>query len=268
MTLSYLEIPSSPKLAYHKLQYGDSQQSPTIVFLGGLMSDMEGTKAIALEEYCKKHEYNFIRFDYLGHGESDGKFTDGTISKWKDNVIAVIDNLTEGAVLLVGSSLGGWLMHLAALERKDRIIAMIGIAAAPDFTKDLMWDMFDDNVKEELEEKGIYNMPSEYSDCPYPITMDLITDGKQNLLLDKDIDLDIPVRLIHGTKDDDVPYELSMKLSERLISEDVQVTLVKKGDHRMSDDAAIQILCRTLEELLQDLGDCSNFMASEFEEVS
>lgn len=240
-------------LAYHKtIHPHTAPPPPTIVFLGGLMSDMYGTKALALDEYCNKQHYNFIRFDYVGHGESSGSFTDGTISLWKNNVLAVIDELTEGPLLLIGSSLGGWLMLLAAKERPDRVKGLLGIAAAPDFTEELMWNVFSDDVKRELEEHSIYHMPSDYSDCPYPITYDLIKDGRNNLVLNAPISLDCPIRLLHGMKDDDVPHSISLRIAEQSRSDNIRVILDKDGDHKMSSPRMITLLYQALDSLVID----------------
>lgn len=246
----FLTAQNGDQLAYHKAKAQKKSSIPNIIFLGGLMSDMNGTKAVALEAFCKGQDYNFIRFDYMGHGESSGKFEDGTISRWKANALEIIDNLTEGKTLLIGSSLGGWIMLLAALERPEKIAALIGIASAPDFTEELMWEQFDESVRQQIIEQGIYHMPSEYGDCPYPVTKALIEDGRKNLLLQNTINLHCPVRLLHGMKDDDVPYSISVRIAEQLSTQDVEVTLIKSGDHRMSDDYTIKILCKTLQETL------------------
>lgn len=216
---------------------------------------MTGTKATALEQFCSEKGYNFIRFDYIGHGKSSGKFTDGTIGIWKDNVLAVIDQLTQGKQILVGSSLGGWLMFLAALERKERIAGLIGIAAAPDFTEDLIWDKMDDEAKAELMEKGIYHMESDYSDDAYPITKELIEEGRKHLILRGNIHIDCPVRLLHGMLDEDVPSHFSIMLGEQLTTDNMCVNLVQNGDHRMSTPENIELLCGTLEEMMENSGE-------------
>lgn len=249
---STLSLPDGHFLAYHKTTFAqDSTTDITIVFLGGLMSDMNGTKAMALETYCKKQRYNFVRFDYIGHGESSGAFTDGTISLWKANALAIIDKLTTGPLLLIGSSLGGWLMHLAALERPERVKALLGIASAPDFTETLMWDSFSDVIKEQIQSSGIYQMPSDYNDTPYPITRDLIEDGRKHLLLQGPIPIPCPIRLIHGMHDDDVPHHFSTALAERYHSHNVRVILDKAGDHRMSSDEILLLIYNSLEELIE-----------------
>ncbi|PPR10828.1 MAG: hypothetical protein CFH41_01404 [Alphaproteobacteria bacterium MarineAlpha11_Bin1] len=225
-------------------------KAPRIVFLGGLMSDMQGTKAINLENYCRAAGCGFTRLDYSGHGESSGEFRDGTISDWLADVLAVIDQCTDGPLVLVGSSMGGWIMLLTALARPDRVVGLIGIAAAPDFTRDLMWGKFNEEVKNTLIRDGVYYAPSESGDEPYIITMKLIEDGRDHLLLDKSIPLNCSVRLLHGMRDESVPWMTSARLAEKISSEDVKIFLVKDGDHRLSRDQDIVYLTSILEELL------------------
>ena len=217
-------------IAYHKSE----GQGPGIVFLGGFMSDMEGTKAIALEAHCQQQGRAYLRFDYQGHGQSSGAFTEGTIGKWSEDAIDVLDALTEEPQILVGSSMGGWIMLLAALARPERVAGLVGIAAAPDFTEALMWKGFSTEIKETLQRDRIYHAPSEYADSPYAITMDLIEDGRTHLLLDKGINFDRPVHLFQGIVDDAVPWEHALTISRQLTSNDVTTTLIKDGDHRLS----------------------------------
>ena len=164
------------------------------MFLGGLMSDMSGTKAIALESRCRAAGRAFVRFDYLGHGESSGRFIEGTIGRWHADTLAVLDEIARGPQILVGSSMGGWQMLLAARARPERIVGLIGVAAAPDFTEDLMWDQFDDAAKARIRADGILYLPSEYEDTPYPISFALIEDGRDHLLLRSPLEL---LSLIH-----------------------------------------------------------------------
>ena len=227
---------------------------PGVVFCGGYASDMTGTKAVALEEFCRARGRAFVRFDYLGHGASSGDFADGTIGRWADDAIAVIDELTEGPQVLVGSSMGGWIMLLAALARRARIAALVGIAAAPDFTE-AMWEGLDDARRETLMREGVVYEPSDYSDQPYAITRALIEDGRDQLLLGGPIRLACPVRLLQGMADTAVPWRTALKIAERLESGDVEVHLVKDGDHRLSEPADIARLTRTLAEVLERAGD-------------
>ncbi len=210
---------------------------------------MTGTKAMALEAACKDAGRAFTRFDYFGHGASSGAFTEGTIGRWSEDAIAVLDELTEGPQALVGSSMGGWIMLLAALARPGRVHALVGIAAAPDFTEDLMWEVLDDSMKESLARDGVYYEPSEYGEEPYPITMRLIEEGRDHLLLRAPIPLHCPVRLIHGLEDPDVPWDQSLRLARALESPDVTLTLVKDAVHRLAEPRDIARLVAAVEEV-------------------
>ncbi len=235
-------------LAYQ--QYNAGEGRPSVLFLGGFMSDMTGTKATALHQFCEGKQYNFTRFDYFGHGQSSGTFEEGTIGRWRDDAVEVLDGLTSEKQVVVGSSMGGWLMLLVALARPERVAGLVGIASAPDFTERLIWDAMTPTMRQTLERDGLYDLASEYSDRPYPISMELIRDGREYLLLQEKIEIQCPVRLLHGMKDDDVPYGLSVELAERLVSDNVEVTLVKNADHRMSSESDIALLCQTVEEML------------------
>lgn len=225
-------------------------ESPTVVFLHGLRSDMTGTKAVALEAACRARGQAFLRFDCSGHGASSGRFEDGTMTEWRDDALHLLDRVTEGPLILVGSSMGGWLMLLVALERRERVAGLVGVAAAPDFTEDLMWGRMAPEQRAELERKGVIYEPSEYDEEPTAITMKLIEDGRNHLLLrDGRVPLEVPVRLLHGMRDPDVPWELSARLAEALSSEDVELTLVKAGDHRLSEPHDIARLERTVAAL-------------------
>jgi pimeloyl-ACP methyl ester carboxylesterase len=234
-----------PELAYEKRP----GEGPTILFLPGFMSDMAGTKATALDAHCREEGYGFLRFDYRGHGRSAGRFTEGDITYWTHDVLTMIDELTHGPLLLIGSSMGGWLMLLAALERRERVSGLIGIAAAPDFTEDLMWARYSDEARRQIMEEGIYHEPSDYG-APLPVTRNLIEDGRRHLLLRAPIALSCPVRLLHGMEDREVPYETALKLVRCLASTDVEVTLVKSGDHRLSTPSDLDRLFRTVDTLV------------------
>ncbi|MEQ8505192.1 MAG: alpha/beta hydrolase [Rhodospirillales bacterium] len=215
---------------------------------------MTGGKALALEAYCRARGQAFLRFDYTGHGQSSGVFEEGSIGQWADDAITALDELTEGGQVLVGSSMGGWIMLLVALARKTRIRGLLGIAAAPDFTRDLLWDEFTDAQKEQMAHDGFVELPNCYDDqAPYRICKPLIDDGWDRLLLDKPIDLDIPVRLIHGIEDEDVPWKTSLKIQKQLTSHDVEVQLIKNGGHRLSEDHDLDRLTRTLDALLTQM---------------
>jgi pimeloyl-ACP methyl ester carboxylesterase len=232
-------------IAYHRL----AGSAPGVVFLGGFRSDMTGTKASYLEDYCRRRGQAFVRFDYFGHGASSGDFAMGTIGRWTEDAIAVLDSLTEGAQILIGSSMGGWIMLLAALARAARVHALIGIAAAPDFTEDLLWPRLDRAQQRELRECGAVTLPSEYDPAGYTYRLSLFEDGKRHLVMRSAIPLDCSVRLVHGTLDASVPWQTSLSLAARLNSPDVVVSLVKDGDHRLSREPDLERLGRTLDEL-------------------
>jgi len=241
-------------LAYYKTMAGKASGAagvvrPGVVFLGGVMSDMSGTKAVALEAWARRRGRAFVRFDYRGHGASTGRFQDGTIGTWAGDAVAVLDALTDGPQILVGSSMGGWIMLLAALARPQRVAGLVGIAAAPDFTEDLIWARATPEQRRAIESIGYIDNPSAYSETPYRITRGLIEDGRRHLLLQRPIPLACPVRLIHGMDDIDVPWQTSQRLTEALASRDVEVTLVKGAAHRLSEPADIARLERTIEAL-------------------
>ena len=233
-------------IAYHRL----AGSSPGVVFLCGFRSDMAGAKALYLEDYCRRRGQAYVRFDYFAHGASSGDATLGTIGRWSDDAIAVLDSLTEGPQVLVGSSMGGWIMLLAALARPSRVHALVGIAAAPDFIEDLVWPRLDPAQQRELRETGTVTLPSEYDPTGYTYRLSLFEDGKRHLVMRRAIAIECPVRLLHGISDASVPWQTSLSLSERLASRDILVTLVKNGDHRLSRDADLERLGRTLDELL------------------
>ncbi|MBC7799727.1 MAG: alpha/beta hydrolase [Gemmatimonadaceae bacterium] len=224
-------------------------RGPMTVFLPGYRSDMTGAKAIATEAFCAAHGLACLRLDYSGHGASGGAFVDGTIGRWTDDALLLIDRLTEGLIVLVGSSMGGWIALLAALARPDRVAGLVGIAAAPDFTEDLMLAAMMPAERAQMDRDGVLLVPSQYGD-PTPVTAGLIADGRTRLLLRAPIPLTCPVRLLHGQRDPDVPWETSLRLADRLQSDDVVVTLIKDGDHRLSRPADLLALRRTLGTLL------------------
>jgi pimeloyl-ACP methyl ester carboxylesterase len=211
---------------------------------------MTGTKASFLEGYCRSRGHAFVRFDYFGHGGSSGEIALGTIGRWVEDTVAVLDALTEGPQIIVGSSMGGWVMLLAALARPDRVQALVGIAAAPDFTEDLVWQRLDVSQQQECRETGSITLPSKYDPAGYTQTLGLFEDGRRHLVMRQQIPLRCPARLLHGMRDDAVPWQTSLRLAERLASRDVIVTLVKGGDHRLSSEADLARLAATLDELL------------------
>ena len=211
---------------------------------------MAGTKAIFLDDFCAARGLGYVRFDYTGHGASSGRFEDGTIGAWAEDAIAIVDRVADGPLVLVGSSMGGWIMLLAALARPDRIAGLIGLAPAPDFTEALIWNRLSDEERGELLRAGHLEQPSAYSEEPTIITHALIEEGRRHLLLSAPIGIRCPVRLLHGMADPDVPHRLSLDLAERLVSEDVRVTLIKDGDHRLSRAEDLALLRTTVDDLL------------------
>jgi pimeloyl-ACP methyl ester carboxylesterase len=240
-----LARPDGATIAYHRLEGA----APGIVFLGGYRSDMTGTKALFLQDYCRRRGRTYVRFDYFGHGASSGDFALGTVGRWREDAIAVIDSLTTGRQILVGSSMSGWIMLLAALARPERVAALVGIAGAPDFTEELLWPRLTPAQRETLMNEGRLVLSSDFDPAGYPYTSALIEDGRRHLLLGGPIALDIPVRLLHGMRDESVPWRLSLRLAERLTGRDVTVTLVKDGDHRLSTPTDLALLAQTLDSL-------------------
>jgi pimeloyl-ACP methyl ester carboxylesterase len=233
-------------IAYHR-RIG---KTPGVVFLCGFNSDMTGVKARALDAFCAASGRAFLRFDYFAHGASSGDFAEATIGRFVDDTLAVIDALTEEKLVLVGSSIGGWLMLLAAMARPTRIAALLGIAAAPDATEDLMWQRMPFDLREDVITKGAVRLPSKYSEQGYLITRKLIEEARDHLVMRRPIEIDCPVRLLHGMADPDVPWATSLTLAERITGADVQVTLIKDGDHRLSRESDLDLLLRTLKSLL------------------
>ena len=224
-------------------------RGPCTVFLPGYKSDMTGAKALETEAFCAAHGLACLRLDYSGHGASGGAFTDGTIGRWAEDAAVLVDRLTEGPLAVVGSSMGGWIALLLALARPGRVQALVGIAAAPDFTEDLMWAAMLPAERAQLERDGVLPVPSAYGD-PYPVTLALIEDGRRHLLLRAPVRLHCPVRLLQGMRDADVPWETALRLADRVEGGDVQVMLVKDGDHRLSRPSDLALLRRTLGGLL------------------
>jgi len=236
-----LQLPGGRALVYRRL----AGAGPAILFLPGYMSDMEGTKALAVEAWARGQGRAFLRFDYGGCGLSAGEFEEQSLADWRDDVAAMID-LAEGPVVLVGSSMGGWLMLLAALERPGRVAGLVGIAAAPDFTT---WG-YSDEEKAAIRRDGRLIQPTPYGDRPYVTTRIFWESGERLKLLDGEIALDCPVRLLHGQADPDVPHDVSLRLAARLRSSDVQTILIKDGDHRLSREQDLALLVATLARML------------------
>jgi pimeloyl-ACP methyl ester carboxylesterase len=228
-------------------------EGPEVMFLGGFASDMTGTKALYLEAHCRAKGRAFTRFDYRGHGASSGRFADGTIGGWTADALAVLDSVVEGPVVLVGSSMGGWIMLLLALARPERVKGLVGIAVAPDFTERLIRDVLTPEEAAVLARDGVLLQPSEYGE-PLPITTRLLDEGRDHLLLEAPIAIGCPVHLLHGQADADVPFGLALELADRLESRQVTLELVKDGDHRLSREADLRRLTAALERMLEAVG--------------
>ncbi|HEX2478841.1 MAG TPA: alpha/beta hydrolase [Geminicoccaceae bacterium] len=227
---SFVRLPGARRLAYHHVP----GKRPGVLFCGGYTSDMTGTKALALEAFCRQQGRAFVRFDYSGHGASSGEFAAGTIGGWTDDALAIVDRVTAGPLLVVGSSMGGWIMLLVALARPDRVAGLVGIAAAPDFTEDLLLAQASPEERRALAEQGYWMQPSAYGGPPYPVTRGFIEEARAHLVLRGPIPITCPVHLLHGQRDPDVPWQTALRLAERLESEDVTGELVSDGDHRLS----------------------------------
>jgi pimeloyl-ACP methyl ester carboxylesterase len=221
--------------------------SPTILFLPGYASDMEGAKALALDAFAERHGLAMLRFDYSGTGSSGGRFEDGTLTRWLEESLEAIDGLTEGPLILAGSSMGGWIALHLALLRPERIQAVVGIAAAPDFTD---WG-FTAAEKAELQEHGRLEEPNSYGPEPQVFTRDFWESGQRLRLLDKDIDIECPIRLVHGDTDDEVPLDIALRTVRALRSSDVQLNVIKGGGHRLSAPHEIEAILRAVAALLE-----------------
>lgn len=249
--LKFLSAPGYAGSQGDSLAYKKSDgRGPTLIWCGGLKSDMEGGKATHLHKWAVDQGRGFIRFDYFGHGQSTGRFRDGTMSRWARDVVQVIDELAGGDVILIGSSMGGWSSLLATGQRQAKVKALVLIAPAPDFTEKLMWASFSDEQRQTLMNDGILYVPSDY-DEPYEYSRELIEDGRQNLLLDAPIKFSGPVRILQGAKDDVVPWEYSHQLSDSLTSQDITYSLVKNGDHSLSCDQGLGLLVQAVEDVCQ-----------------
>lgn len=233
------------QIAYERIEGAE----PTFVWLGGFKSDMAGTKAQMLAEWAAKTNQSFVRFDYSGHGRSGGEFEDGTISRWLGDALAVIDGRTAGPLVLVGSSMGGWISLLAARARPKRVKGLLLIAPAPDFTERLMWPGLTPEEQVELVIGGRLEQPSQYSHEPNVITHALIVDGERHLVMTGPITFDGPVRIMAGGEDPDVPLEHVMELAKLLDGEDRQVHVVPDGDHRLSRPQDMEMLIEIASEL-------------------
>jgi len=237
----YFDGPQGRRIAYRHIP----GNGPALVFLPGYMSDMAGSKATALIDWARETGRECLLLDYSGCGQSDGAFADGTLSRWRDEVVALVEDRIAGDVILIGSSMGGWLMLLAGMELGDRLAGLVGIAPAPDFTE---WGRSDTDKDKLAAGETVYD-DNPYGPEPTPTHPGFFADGQSQLLLGSEIPIEAPVRLIHGQRDDDVPWDISTRLAEALRSDDIQVTLIKDGDHRLSRDQDIALILQTVEAL-------------------
>ena len=242
---SDLILAKGRRLAYERIV----GKGPDIVFLSGFKSDMQGTKALHIAQWAARNGRSFLRFDYSGHGQSSGKFCDGCIGDWLTDAEAVIAELTDGPVILVGSSMGGWISLLLSKRLGARLVGLVTIAAAPDFTEDAIWAAFNANQRSELKRNKQVALPSDY-DGPYIITQRLIEDGRQNLVLRAPLELPCPVRFLQGTADVDVDMSVALRLLAHASGPDIQLTLVDGANHRFSDDRCLGLIENALIDVL------------------
>ena len=243
--VDFLDTSAGRKLAYHRTQ----GQGPGVVFLGGFMSDMSGTKAVFLEDWAKSQGRAFLRFDYSGHGQSSGAFADGCIGDWAEDALEALSKLTEGPQVLVGSSMGGWIALLLARKLPKRVHALVGVAAAPDFTEDSMWPGLTDAQRAEILEQGQTHVPNDYDDTPYILTRHLFEEGKTQLVLRTPLNLPFPVRLMQGTQDEAVATSVPLRLIEHATCPDMRLTLIKDADHRFSTPACLSMITTAISEV-------------------
>ena len=239
------ETPQGRHLAYRQTP---GTSGVNFIWLSGFNSDMEGTKVVSLEAWARSNGHGFTAFDYSGHGQSSGWFQDGSISEWREDSVAVLDGLTEGPQILVGSSMGGWMALLAGRERPERVAGLVLIAPAPDFTTELMWPNLPPEAKREITDTGFHMQPSDYGD-PVPITKALIESGSQNLIFGQPYPFSGPVRILQGLQDLDVPAAHAERLVSHIQANDLVFTLIKDGDHRLSRDQDIARLITTCSEM-------------------
>ncbi len=240
-----LTTPQGRRLAFHRTP----GRGPGVVFCGGFMSDMTGTKAIWLEDWARAQGRAFLRFDYSGHGQSSGAFEEGCIGDWAEDAMAALDALTQGPQVLVGSSMGGWIALLLALRAPERVQGLVGIAAAPDFTEDSMWPGLSERQRREVLEKGRTTLPNDYDDRPYTLTRRLFEDGRAQRVLRAPLPLRFPVRLLQGTADEAVATEVPLRLLAHADCPDMRLTLVKGADHRFSSPDCLALIAQAVAEV-------------------
>jgi pimeloyl-ACP methyl ester carboxylesterase len=243
--VSYLDTEQGRRLAFHKTE----GRAPGVVFLGGFMSDMSGTKAVYLEDWARAQGRAFLRFDYSGHGESSGTFEEGCIGDWAEDAFAAVSTLTEGPQILVGSSMGGWIALLLARRMPARIAGLVGVAAAPDFTEDSMWPALSAAQQAEIATTGKTLLPNDYDSKPYPLTRRLFEDGRRQLVLRSPLALPFRVRLVQGTADTAVATAVPLRLMEHATCPDLRLTLVKDADHRFSAPECLALITQAIDEV-------------------
>lgn len=241
--MEFIDTPTGRRLAVER----QAGQGPAVVFLGGFRSDMTGTKAAWLADWCAERGRAFVRFDYSGHGQSEGAFEEGTIGRWAEDAEAALA-LVPAPAVLVGSSMGGWIALLLARRAPDRIAGLVTVAAAPDFTEDSYWAAMDEGQQARLLSDGVVPVPSDYG-APYPITRGLIEDGRAHLVLRSPLPLPMPVRMLQGTADADVPPATAVRLLDHVTGPDIRLTLVKDADHRFSSPRCLKLIGRAVEEV-------------------
>ena len=246
LPLSYLPRGIGDRIAY--LRHAGSQGNG-VIFLSGFNSTLRGNKATELHRWAVDNDRPFVRFDYFGHGTSSGRFEDGTITRWRDDALAVLDQLSTGPQILVGSSMGAWIALLATLARPERVAGLVLLAPAPDFTETLIWQGMSIEARACILRDGVWMRPSAYGSAPYPISKSLIEDGRQHLLLGGEITVRCGVRILHGMADPDVPWTHGLSLFSRLVSKDACLHLIPGGDHRLSDPENLDRMIRLVEEL-------------------
>ncbi|XP_057621835.1 palmitoyl-protein thioesterase ABHD10, mitochondrial [Chionomys nivalis] len=249
VSLCFLNRPDLPSLAYKKLK----GKTPGIIFIPGYLSDMNGKKALAIEEFCKSLGHACIRFDYSGIGNSDGNLAECTVGKWRKDVLSILDDVAEGPQILVGSSLGGWLMLHAAIARPEKVVALIGIATAADGLV-TQFRALSVEAQKEIEMKGEWTLPSKYNEEGfYHVPYSFIKEAEHHCLLHSPIPVTCPVRLLHGMKDNIMPWHTSLQVADRIVGPDVDVILRKHSDHRMKEKADIHLLVCTIDDLIDKL---------------
>lgn len=240
----FIDTPQGRRIAYRRTR----GRGPCVLFLGGLKSDMEGTKAVHLEAWARSQGRAFVRLDYSGHGQSSGRFEEGCIGDWHEDVLAAVDALTEGPLIVVGSSMGGWQALLLARARPGRVAGLVTIAAAPDFTEDGWWAGFTEAQKAQLEREGLVRLPSDYME-PFTVTRRMIEDGRAHLVLRAPLRLPMPVRCLQGTADTAVSTETALRLLGHAESPDLRLTLVRGADHRFSDSDCLALIEQAIDEV-------------------